>query len=116
VGYADGLNQGSTPAAEYRAGHYAPIWANFNGPYAGGREGLPGIWWGRSRVAGDQVTDSVDAREHAALAKTIPYEILREFQAGSEGSVVWFCRSTRFDDGNRTSPFNRWMLNLNPAL
>ncbi|HSY63612.1 MAG TPA: alanine racemase [Terriglobales bacterium] len=79
VGYADGLNRGLSSQGRVIVGeHYAPIVGRISMDLTlADVTGLPGV------VVGDEgvllgATDGlrVDAREHAALAKTVPYEIL----------------------------------------
>jgi alanine racemase len=79
VGYADGLNRGLSSQGRVIVGeHYAPIVGRISMDLTlADVTGLPGV------AVGDEVvllgaTDGlrVDAREHAALAKTVPYEIL----------------------------------------
>ena len=79
VGYADGLNRGLSSQGRVIVGeHYAPIVGRISMDLTlADVTGLPGV------SVGDEVvllgaTDGlrVDAREHAALAKTVPYEIL----------------------------------------
>jgi alanine racemase len=79
VGYADGLNRRLSSQGRVIVGeHYAPIVGRISMDLTlADVTGLPGV------SVGDEVvllgaTDglSVDAREHAALAETVPYEIL----------------------------------------
>jgi alanine racemase len=79
VGYADGLNRRLSSQGRVIVGeHYAPIVGRISMDLTlADVTGLPGV------SVGDEVillgaTDglSVDAREHAALAGTVPYEIL----------------------------------------
>jgi alanine racemase len=79
VGYADGLNRKISSQGRVIVGdHYAPIVGRISMDLTlADVTGLPGV------SVGDEVvllgaTDglSVDAREHAALAETVPYEIL----------------------------------------
>ena len=79
VGYADGLNRRLSSQGRVIVGeHYAPIVGRISMDLTlADVTGLPGV------SVGDEVvllgaTDglSVDAREHASLAETVPYEIL----------------------------------------
>jgi alanine racemase len=79
VGYADGLNRRLSSQGRVIVGeHYAPIVGRISMDLTlADVTGLPGV------SVGDEVillgaTDglSVDAREHAALSETVPYEIL----------------------------------------
>ena len=79
VGYADGLNRKISSQGRVIVGeHYAPIVGRISMDLTlADVTGLPGV------SVGDEVvllgaTDglSVDAREHAALSETVPYEIL----------------------------------------
>ena len=79
VGYADGLNRRLSSQGRVIVGaHYAPIVGRISMDLTlADATGLPGV------SVGDEVvllgaTDglSVDAREHASLSETVPYEIL----------------------------------------
>jgi len=79
VGYADGLNRRLSSQGRVIVGeHYAPIVGRISMDLTlADVTGLPGV------SVGDEVvllgaTDglSVDAREHASLSETVPYEIL----------------------------------------
>ena len=79
VGYADGLNRGLFSGGRVIVReHYAPIVGRISMDLTlVDVTGLPGISVGDEVVLlGSCDGLSVDAREHAALAKTIPYEIL----------------------------------------
>ena len=79
VGYADGLNRGLFSGGRVIVReHYAPIVGRISMDLTlVDVTGLPGISVGDEVVLlGSSDGLTVDAREHAALAKTIPYEIL----------------------------------------
>ena len=79
VGYADGLNRAlSSGGRVIVREHYAPIVGRISMDLTlADVTGIPGIEVGDEVVLlGSADGISVDAREHAALANTIPYEIL----------------------------------------
>jgi alanine racemase len=79
VGYADGLNRSlSSGGRVIVREHYAPIVGRISMDLTlADVTGIPGVDLGDEVVLlGSSDGISVDAREHAALANTIPYEIL----------------------------------------
>ena len=79
VGYADGLNRGLSEGGRVIVGeHYAPIVGRISMDLTlVDVTGIPGVSVGDEVIllgSGDGL--NVDAREHAELAHTIPYEIL----------------------------------------
>jgi alanine racemase len=79
VGYADGLNRKlSSQGRVIIRDHYAPIVGRISMDLTlADVTGLPGVSVGDEAVLlGATDTLSVDAREHASLADTVPYEIL----------------------------------------
>jgi len=79
VGYADGLNRGLSAGGRVIVGeHYAPIVGRISMDLTTvDVTGIPGVEVADEVVLlGSYDGLSVDAREHAELANTIPYEIL----------------------------------------
>lgn len=79
VGYADGLNRRLSSQGRVIVGeHYAPIVGRISMDLTlADVTGLPGVSVGDEVVLlGATDSLSVDAREHAALSETVPYEIL----------------------------------------
>jgi alanine racemase len=79
VGYADGLNRGLSEGGRVIIReHYAPIVGRISMDLTlSDVTGIPGVAPGDEVIllgSGDGLT--LDAREHAELARTIPYEIL----------------------------------------